>query len=146
MKKALLLLLCLLVIPFSAHAEDKKPTNTWIRICQDNMGMFHYFSSASIKQYPPNNGTVFDVSVRAIVTDEARKKDKRFARASYFVTTTHYVGGRGIYRTLSTIYYDAQGKIIQRNDKAGAEAAIATGLLAKQTLSAVQAWLEKNPQ
>lgn len=146
MKKVLLLLLCLLFMTSVAQAEELKVVNTWVRICQDDLKMFHYFPSNSIKQYPPNNGTVFDVSVRAGVTDEARKKDKRFARVAYFVVTTHFDGGRGVYRTLSTVDYDAQGNILRRNDTAGAEKPITPGSLEEQTLSAVQTWLAKNPQ
>ncbi len=146
MKKILLLLLCLLFMASIAHAEEPKIVNSWVRICQDDLKMFHYFTSASIKQYPPNDGTVFDVSVRAAVTNEARKKDKRFARVSYFVITTHYDKGRGVYRTLSTVDYDAMGKVVRRNDVPGVETPIAAASLEEQTIAAVQAWLVKNPQ
>ena len=146
MKKVLLLVLCLLIMASVAHAEERKVINTWVRICQDELKMFHYFSSASIKQYPPNDGTVFDVSVRAVVTDEARKKDKRFARVSYFSVTTHYDSGRGVYRTLSTVDYDAQGKVVRQSAAASAETPLTPGSLEEQTLSAVQNWLAKNRQ
>lgn len=146
MKKVLLLLMGLLILASVSQASEAVLKTIWVRIGQDSSGAFHYFSSASLKQYPPNDGTVFDVSVRSTVSDEKRKKDKRLARVYLIETRAHYDGLRGVCRILGTTEYDAQAKVIRSNDDAGPEIAIEPNSIAEQTIPAVQAWLAKNDQ